>query len=287
MKQLINYFYNLKEFKIIYKNKDIYLKTKNEEYLFTEITNSEEILEIYNLLQNKHSFYHFIINKDHNIFTKYNNKIYVLLKINKLQNKTYKIEYIPVLFNKKYLIDRTSWIKLWSKKIDYFENNQEKIRNKYKIINESIDYYIGLAENAISYITYNISSNIINKPKIICHQRLSKENFYNPLYCRINYKEKDISEYLKYIFTNNTYKSKNIQQIILNLRCTKDDYILLLGALLFPTYYFDYLEKIVNNQIEESTLNKVITRNKEYESYLKQIYLIMNENKKIPKIDWF
>ena len=59
---------------------------------------------------------------------------------------------VTILVNNKY---HNNWGKLWSSKIDYIENQQNIIASN-PIIHLSVDYFIGLTENAISIVNnYN------------------------------------------------------------------------------------------------------------------------------------
>ncbi len=285
MKNTIKYYYNFDNINLIRSNGSIYIKYKQEIYVFCRIINRDETLEIYSLTRNMPNFYQFVINKDNSIFTTYQNNLCVLLKVTPKKNITFKPNRV-VLPYKNYLLDRSNWYELWTKKNDYFEYQQHHIYGKFKIIDESINYYIGLAENAISYISYNIRNETIQEQKTICHKRIDKNGYFNPLNCVIDYKERDLAEYLKYIFLNKQYLSLNLEKIVISFNSTKREYTLLFGRLLYPSFYFDLYERIINNYDNENKLIEIIKRNKEYEEYLKNIYSIINKYTDIKKVDW-
>lgn len=285
MKNTIKYYYNFDNINLIRSNESMYIKYKQEIYVFCRIINKDETLEIYSLTRNMPNFYQFIINKDNSIFTPYQNNLCVLLKVTPKKNITVKTNRV-VLPYKNYLLDRSNWYELWTKKNDYFEYQQHHIYGKFKIIDESINYYIGLAENAISYISYNIRNETIQEQKTICHKRIDKNGYFNPLNCVIDYKERDLAEYLKYIFLNKQYLSLNLEKIVISFNSTKRGYTLLFGRLLYPSFYFDLYERIINNYDNENKLIEIIKRNKEYEEYLKNIYSIINKYTDIKKVDW-
>lgn len=56
--------------------------------------------------------------------------------------------------------------------------------------------------------------------------------------------------------------------------------------MLYPSYYFDKYEKIINNNLNENDIISIINEKNNYEEYLKQIYNIINEITIIPKVDW-
>lgn len=201
MKNVIMYYYNLNNINIYKINDRNYVKYKNEIYLFQPVINERETIEIYNLLKNNSKFYRIILNKDKTIFTPYKGTKFVLQKIfsNKIELIYNPIKYFQVI-NSKTTLDRTNWIYLWQIKIDYYEYQLKHISGKYPIIDESINYFIGMAETAISYIKYNCKKIEYNDDVTFCRRRINKEDFYNPLNIIIDYKERDIGEYLKYIF---------------------------------------------------------------------------------------
>ena len=62
--------------------------------------------------------------------------------------------------------------------------------------------------------------------------------------------------------------------------------------MLFPSFYFDSYEKIMNKYfyediIEENILNNIEEIALKYEKLLKKIYSFMKEYILIPRIDWF
>ena len=162
----------------------------------------------------------------------------------------------------------------------------EHIHGKYPLIDESIDYYLGMAETAISYIHYNIPEINSQEPLAICHRRINEEEFYNPLNIIIDYKERDLGEYLKYLFWEGNYKEKNISSIIQKAKYNKSGYYRLYGRVLYPSYYFDIYEKIVNEKESEQKLKKILSRINEYEEYLDMIYKEISKVTEIKIVDW-
>ena len=166
------YMYNLNNINI-YKSKEyIKIKDNNKEYIFYKIYNPQRIIEINDILKNQTEYYKIIKNINNEIITVYKENYYVLLEI----NNSYKIQSKNIILNNKdylnYLINQSNWTYLWSKKNDYYESIN--INNKY--IKETINYYIGLAENAIEFIKYN---DIYTNSLFICN--CNKNELYNPL----------------------------------------------------------------------------------------------------------
>lgn len=287
MKNTIMYYYGFENISIIRQKRRKYIKHNNDIYIICRVYNEKEVLELYELTRGNPFFYKFIPNKDGSIFTMYQDFIFVLLKINdKSSMITQNKNQISLDENKKYYLDRSDWYELWTRKNDYYEYQYQHIKGKYKVIDESINYYIGLAENAISYIA-NIPINLKEQEKKgLYPKRLLESEYHNPLNYVIDYKERGLSETLKYLFLNKKYLSQNIEKIILSYNCTETGYKLLYGRMLYPSMYFDIYDKVINDFENEKELVNVIKRLKEYEEYLKEIYRIISKHTKIKNIDW-
>ncbi len=287
MKNTIMYYYGFENISIIRQKRRKYIKHNNDIYIICRVYNEKEVLELYEITREIPFFYKFIPNKDGSIFTMYQDFIFVLLKINdKSSMITQNKNQISLDENKKYYLDRSDWYELWTRKNDYYEYQYQHIKGKYKVIDESINYYIGLAENAISYIA-NVPINLKEQEKKgLYPKRLLESEYHNPLNYVIDYKERGLSETLKYLFLNKKYLSQNIEKIILSYNCTETGYKLLYGRMLYPSMYFDIYDKVINDFENEKELVNVIKRLKEYEEYLKEIYRIISKHTKIKNIDW-
>lgn len=287
MKNTIMYYYGFENISIIRQKRRKYIKHNNDIYIICRVYNEKEVLELYEITRGNPFFYKFIPNKDGSIFTMYQDFIFVLLKINdKSSMITQNKNQISLDENKKYYLDRSDWYELWTRKNDYYEYQYQHIKGKYKVIDESINYYIGLAENAIIYIA-NIPINLKEQEKKgLYPKRLLESEYHNPLNYVIDYKERGLSETLKYLFLNKKYLSQNIEKIILSYNCTEIGYKLLYGRMLYPSMYFDIYDKVINDFENEKELVNVIKRLKEYEEYLKEIYRIISKHTKIKNIDW-
>lgn len=123
---------------------------------------------------------------------------------------------------------------------------------------------------------------------VICRRRIDFDdiNFYNPLNIVIDNKSRDSAEYLKYLFINNDYTYEMLDDFLSNLNYSKYQYGLLIARLLFPSHYFDFYEKIVNGCLSEKEIFPLLNRTKEYECFLRYIYITINKNQSILQIDW-
>ncbi len=174
------------------------------------------------------------------------------------------------------ILNHMHWGMLWEMKIDYFEYQIGHLLKKYPFLYKNIDYYIGLGENAISYFK-NIDGNIANnKPQItIAHKRIGINStlfdLYNPFNLIIDYNIRDVAEYIKDAFFNSENANKLIQNIKKNYYFDQNTINLLFSRLLFPSYYFDLYEYIIENGLKESKIQRILKKSIEYELFLKEV----------------
>lgn len=284
MLNTIKYYYNLNDLYIFtYKNKK-YIKSNNKIYQFCEVHNISETLEAYKITNKYQEYEKILLNKEGQVFTKYNNKVYVLIE-KKHTRKNFPITRMLVQEG-KYMLDKSNWIALWTKKTDYIEYTAKHINGKYGIIDESINYFIGMAETAIAYLKNN-KINTQFSEKVICRRQLEESEYYNPINIIIDYQARDISEYLKKIFWTNEYTYDKIHKILETIKnSSKNDYILIYARLIFPNFYFNkYIQVLENNSLEEIKI--IINRLDEYENYVKSVFNILKEkDKSLKKIEW-
>jgi hypothetical protein len=190
---------------------------------------------------------------------------------------------IEIDSNKYKKIDKSNWSNSWSNKIDFIEYQFNQMNNKYKTIDTYIDYYIGLWENAISYF----NTNPVMKNKYICHKRVRVDmdlyEYLNPLTFIVDYKERDIGEYLKSFVMTKSFSLNSLNKYLDNLN--KESIILIISRLLFPSYFFDLYESIIIDKTDENEIIKIISKNSNIIKTLKYIFnrfSYMN----ISYIDW-
>ena len=290
MKNTINYYYNLNINTIHQKEKNYYFKANNKNYLLLKCTNIEEPDDIYRLniyLSQILPVHRIVLNVNNEVITKINDSNYLLLELfsnnNKINlNNIIELSNIRIPFSVDKL-KRNDWYNLWIKKVDYFEYQLSQIGKKYPLIRESFNYYIGLAENAIILVN-NIDFN--NIPLGLSHRRITNMSFnlYNPLNIVIDARIRDVCEYFKFCFFNNIDISMELELFLSYNSFNIDEAKLFLARMFFPTYYFDLYEKIIDNEIDESEIKKVIIKADNYEKILKQVYYHFKNNQ--INIEW-
>lgn len=302
MKNNIMYYYNLNIDNIYQKNDYYYFDINNERYelvIYTrDIKEQQAIYELNKKMIFANILVHEIIpNKDKYIVTIINNIPYILYKIhiNKKNNLTLQELTYLSNYNFEYMeeLKRDNWNILWSKKIDYLEYQINQTGKKYPILVDSFSYFVGLAENAISYV---INTTVETKKEqsdigVISHRKIkdnSKLNsIYNPLNIVIDHKSRDLSEYIKLSFFNNNKNIFNELDIYFSNNYFSSYGIRMLFArIIYPSIYFDMYDEIVLNKINESEILNITNRIDEYEEYLKKMFFYLRKFYNIPEIEW-
>lgn len=294
MKDILNYYYYILTERISMKGNDYYFTYLNNHFAFYKYDNSHQIKELFNLntymLNNNYKINKIILNKNGEILTNYGNNYYVLVLLTYYSKNLVTLKDI-IAFNQRKInlniLDHSNWYYLWCLKVDNIEYSINHVRLKYKLLYTSIYYYIGLAENAISYLKY---FNLTNQEKSISHRRVSCKNtildFYNPLNLVIDFRIRDLTEYFKSAFFNQTLTTLDIINYLKKIKMSSIDYLYFYIRMLFPSYYFDCYDLILNQEIEEKAIIKIINKQEEYEYLLYEIYLVIKPYVNLIEIDW-
>lgn len=289
MKNLINYYYGLNVDNYKKSNESFIFNINNEKYEFSIFDGDlDNLYKNYSIVLNNNKYCHKIIfNKNQQILTYYNNKPYILLK--KDINITKDIDLNEILnYNLPvYNVNDFNWKNFWKAKIDYYEYQISQLAVKYEQIKESFSYYIGLSETAISLLNF-INTSEINY--CISHKRINIkdkiDSLFNPINLVIDSRVRDVSEYIKMSYFNDQIEKLDIYTVIKKLNLNKTESILFFSRLLYPSYYFDMYDKIIQGKISEEKINNIIKKNNSYEMFLKKVYKYLNKEYKIPNIEW-
>lgn len=303
MKEIINYYYNFDCLEILENKNYTSFNYKGDNYYFVFFNRDEDelkdIISICNELRLKDFKVHTIIsNRFNSYITKVGENNYLLIKLNIKSNKL--INFMDVIYNQNLLklnkmnskLYRNNWGDLWSKKIDYFEYQIKELGKDKLVVLDSFSYYIGLAENAISYVNkinkvIKVSDNDIIT---LSHRRIFSPNialnYYNPLSFIFDLEVRDIAEYLKGGFFNEEDSLLDLKTYLKTKNLTSYSYHMLYARLLYPSYYFDIYENIMNNNVNENELLKVINKVDDYEIFLKDAYEEISKYTKLERVDW-
>ncbi len=295
MLDLLNYYYYIITDRVSLKNNNYYFTYKNNYFCFYKYNGSlNEINELFNLntymLYNNYQINRIILNNKKEILTLYDNNYYclVLLNINSLDyvNINQVIAFNQRNINLNILL-RNNWYYLWSNKIDNIEYSINHLMHKYKLLYNSIYYYIGLTENSISYLKL---LSVDNRNLSISHKRVNSNTslveFYNPLNLVIDYRIRDLAEYLKSCFFSLKMDILEIVNYFKKIKMSESDYLYFYVRMLFPSYYFDIYDNILSGKMDEKSILKITKLQDDYEYLLYEIYLVIKSRINIIGIDW-
>ena len=299
MKNIINYFYNLNITELTNKD-NIYSFYDNDElyhfYIYNNnIKNLDLTKDIDDSLKKDTLIHEIIINKDNSIITYYNNIPYILCKINININKPITLGEINYLSSKvistNNKITYHSWQDLWSIKMDYLEKVINENGKKYPIIVDSFNYFVGMAENAISYYNNLSNKEVDNNSLVISHRIININDtvyaIYDPVNIIIDHKARDIAEYIKYsFFSDNTNIFNELNVYFKYNYYTRDDVVMLLARVLYPSFYFNMYEDIMINSKEEKIITNITSKLDKYELYLARVFKYFNNFYNLPIPEW-
>ena len=310
MNNYIDYYYNLypntiekvgRNYRFFLNNEKYYIimYERNLEEMDTLVKLNKEMIERGSLV------HEIVLTKDGKAVFLCDNNSYALLRVYINENIPIKIDDIFYMLDyndtikPNNIIGRMNWANLWSSKVDYFEYHIGHLIKKYPYIYKTIDYYLGLAENAISYVKdIKTPASLIS----ICHRRIGVTStlfdLYNPFNLVIDYKVRDVAEYIKSVFfygenscVEGVVNSENmivdkcniiLERIFKKYIFDNEALKLLFARLLFPSYYFDLYENVIDNSLNENVISCIIKKSSAYEEFLKIILL----KTPIPYVEW-
>ena len=270
-----NYYFFVNDEKVYivkYKGKEEYLKK-----LF-DLTND---LYYKNILVNT-----FILNNRNQFYTMKADSYIILMK----ENNNYTNIELNDLFkfiNINTSLDSYNIISEWSSEIDTLEQELIEYNKEYSIIQNSIDYFIGIAENAIELMNnykdlIDINNNSIGHK--VSYKLFERNTLYNPfLFIKTN-RMYDISNYIKYKFVNNNIDYNEISDIF--RMCNEYEESFLFACLMFPSNYFDLVKKVLIKEESEDKIMFYINRIDKYKDLLVYCKSLVKNNINIKLINW-
>lgn len=303
MKDTLEYYYRLDIDEIEELDGKYHFKINNQNYFFVFYNRGlEELEDIINvsseMFRKGINVNKLLLNINNSYLTKVGEYNYILFSVTNL-NEEYdifdmvKISDKLVLNNSKSNLYRNNWGKLWSEKVDYFEYQVRELSVEKTVVKSSFSYYIGLAENAISYVNSTTLKYGGEYARIVLsHRRIFypniKLNYLNPLSFIFDLEVRDIAEYLKTMFfkENIDFCIEELASYLKIRHLSMYEYQMLYARLLYPTYYFDLYDNVMNKDESEENLVNVIKRCNEFEEFLKKAYLEISKYARIDKIEW-
>ena len=176
---------------------------------------------------------------------------------------------------------------MWCDKIDYYEYQMEQYEKKYPKLYESFSYFDGVTEIAINLLNYLDNSFI---EQYISHHRIKKNTslceLYNPLNFVIDTRVRDFAEYFKNLYFYERNPFIEVNNYLKQSRLSRNESVLFLARLIYPSYYFDLYDEIIKGNEKEEKINLIINKVYNYRNFLSSIYQTLNLSYTLPYIEW-
>lgn len=304
MKETLEYYYNLDIDNLEELDGKYHFKIENQDFFFVfynrGLEELEDIIGVCNEMFLKGINVHEVIrNRDNSFLTKVNEYNYILFKVNNLSEEYDIFDMVNisnklVLNNNKSSLYRNNWGSLWSDKIDFFEYQVRELGVEKNVVKSSFSYYVGLSENAISYVNNAILKygGVSSGRIVLSHRRVFypnyKLNYMNSLSFVFDLEVRDVAEYLKSMFFKKDieYCLDELKSYLSIRKLNIYEYHMFYARLLYPSYYFDVYDSVMNKNVNEEELVKIVKRSNDYEKFLKKTYLEISKYVRLDKIDW-
>ena len=293
MNNFIDYFYCLKVNDISDKEKYFEFVYNNYIYKLYVYDANQDINMLVNInrqMLGRTLVSEIVLNKDGKAISPYNGKEYILIKVYASEGKKVSLEDISYLTNSMMTNKiSTNWGMLWSKKIDYLEDLINENGKRYPIIVDSFNYFVGWAENAISY--FNSIPLEKDYPMYISHKIIRYQNksdtLYNPLNIIFDYRVRDVAEYIKNAFFSNDINIFNdLKTYLSHNNMSLTDVKLLIARVLYPSFYFELYDDILIDGKDEKIIIPIIKRMPEYEKYVSMVIKFFRKWYDIDQVLW-
>ncbi len=304
MKETLEYYYNLNIDNLEELDGKYHFKIENQDFFFVfynrGLEELEDIIEVCNEMFLKGINVHEVIrNRNNSFLTKVNEYNYILFRVNNLSEEYDIFDMVNisnklVLNNNKSSLYRNNWGSLWSDKIDFFEYQVRELGIEKNVVKSSFSYYVGLAENAISYVNNAVLKygGVSSGRIVLSHRRVFfpnyRLNYMNPLSFVFDLEVRDVAEYLKSMFFKKDieYCLDELKSYLSIRKLNIYEYHMFYARLLYPSYYFDVYDSVMNKNVNEEELVKIVKRSNDYEKFLKITYLEISKYVRLDKIDW-
>lgn len=299
MKNFINYYYNFNIYNMSFNNGKYYFYNNHEKYMF-KICNNVNLLRCYEALNyqlNKYNyFFKLIPNRENNNITWINGKPYIMLKLSNILEEKISISDIKTnlyidIDNNISMLNHFPWIELWQNKIDFFEDYFFIKHDSYKKMFPIFHYFIGIAENALLYLKENeIESKKTHTDNlVVSHVRMTVNDnlydYYDLTNIIIDHSSRDISEYIKSAFLNKVWDLDILKIYLKKNKFSEYGLRTLLARIVFPSFFFDYLENMINNDKKMDILYMEV-RIEEFQKFIREVCIYLSETYGLPTIPW-
>lgn len=264
MRDIINYYYDIKIDKMETKNKGTIIESRGRTLIVKKVMNKEKIERIIANLTNK--FYKIVLTKSNHLFFEYNNETYIMFETYEASKE--KLNNFDII-----LVSEESepdYEKIWQNNIDYYMSYISTNGTEHKEILNDFNYYIGMAENAITI--FNSSKKMPSSARqSISHYRIHYPNYYlyyyDPTELTIDYISRDIAGYIKSKFYIKGISIQEVLELIQKYQLNEKEICILVARLVYPNFYFDFIKE--NSHENKKHTYNIIKKREEYEEFLK------------------
>lgn len=265
MNEILREYYDIKiDYYREYNDGIVFFVNGDYFYFFKTFLSSidvESLYKIYLSLKRRGIVLHdYVFNNNNEILSNQ----YVLIKLNYLITDIdiSDISRLSVMLNEDVEL-KDDFINNWLTKIDYLEKQVVELSNN-QLVNNSFDYFVGIAEALLTFYQDNYSNNNDNYLVHTCFRTLNTIDFYNPINLSVGNKYKDIVSYIK--LTNNWELLGSILDVV-----DINDRFYIFIRLCFPFEYFLSVNSFLVDSTDEKEILNIINRLDEYERYLNKI----------------
>lgn len=302
MKDKIRYEYKIDVDELEEQINYYHFQFNNQDFYLTKIRRNmnefQDLIKLYQELLTKNYPVHQIIPTVNNSLTiLVNDEAYILLLVTNPNqeynlNDMLKMGDMLVVNSSHNSLERTSWAQLWSDKIDYFEYQISELGKDKKVVINTFGYFVGLCENAISYVNdTNLTIKPVNSKMVLSHKRVfypnTHLNYDNPLNMIFDLEVRDVAEYLKKeALYDLDYALIDLQTYLKIRKLDLYSLSMLYARLIYPSYYFDLYEKVMNFNVDEDCLIKIMEKTPQIEEFLKKSFEIIVNYGPIKPVEW-
>ena len=272
MENMLNYYYGINVIDIKKYDNYYLVKTEDDLYILNEIYDEDTLKEIIDYLNNTNILYHLLLlNKDNEITFVYDNKKYSLFKVRNNPSNISIFDFSNLTCNGK-----CNWGELWAKRVDYYLEQIKEIvsSNEIKYV---MDYYVSLAEIAISY--FNNLQELYNEKNLyytISHRHISSPlnsyDYLNPANMCKDLSIRDVAEYIKMSFFDDILTNNEILKLIDRITLNEEMANYLLVRLIYPSYFFNLFDKYIESREVDKKIYTYIKKSRDFETLLSLIY---------------
>lgn len=192
-----------------------------------------------------------------------------------------------------YYVNLTDIISLWDQRLEYIQNqclvNLNFDNEAHLALYEYCQYAIGLALNALQYLAdIKIDFNNHTYLATLTHRRIKKIDkfdLFNPFNLIIDHSSRDLAE----LYKNDLIDFDTLFQICSYYSYNIDEYEYLLARLFFPTFIFDVVEDIANDNFNYDNNSQIyysIAKQNMQIDKLKEYYNNIFKHMTIRPVEW-